>query len=281
MKRTLLLLLTACGVSPLSTAELELAPSLELRAEAQAALTEVTQALITGDRLRFEANYMRQDGDPENMAQILFDTQREGLKTQHNNETPRVLDVREEDDRTVSLSIFSTVFNKPSPKRVWYRRDADGKLRWIGIPPRESTTNRTSETGVGVTRQAAYDPGNYNYDVWNTSSTQLHRLHSEELTSEGLQCFTGTNICLAITGPNSVAAGQSGTSNRGCNVVGTQCALAFVSPAHTTCGCSTHTSLAPDYCCWVHAWGWDFWWTSSTDGVPAAAPFCGAPGYCP
>jgi hypothetical protein len=277
MKRTLLLLLTACGVS----VDLPADSDLELQTEAQVALTEVTQALITGDRERFEANYMRQDGDPENMAQILFDTQREGLMTQHNGETPRVIDVRAEDERTVSMAIFSTVFNRPSPKRVWYRRDTEGKLRWIGIPPGQSSPSTPPENGIGVKRQAVYNPSNYNYDVWNQSGTQLHTLHSEERTSEGVQCFTGTNICYAITGPNPVGAGVSGNTNRGCNAIGTQCALAFISPANTTCGCSTHTSLAPDYCCWVHAHGWDFWWNTDTDGVIAAAPYCGAPGYCP
>ena len=177
---------------------------------------------------------------------------------------------------TISVSIFSTVFDKPSPKRVWYRRGADGKLRWIGIPSRQSTTNQN-----GVIRQAAYNPNIVNYDVANTSATQLHLLHSEEQTSQGLQCFNGTNICMSVQGPNSVQANSTGITPRGCNQVGSQCALAWVSPANSTCGCSTHTSLAPDYCCWIHAWGWDFWWTSSTDGVPAAAAFCGAPGYCP
>lgn len=307
MKQLLLLLavfaVVGCGV---------VEPRTSLIAEAQVAVAEITHAIVNEDVEVFKAYWAPElyessgstveERDRE--AARFMSTQREGIKAFYGDKAPVVMGVREaEGEVQVTISVDGTDATL-SPKPVYFRRDADGKLWWLGVRARiaepAGPPNQIRQALSG--RYGMYDL--VAWDVQNQPGSPQHRLLMTYATNWPFvpQCGPPPDLCSGLPGcvianssqslfypeifmqniaPNfanwSVQPGNQHNNNYAIALLFTSA----VSPANVTCGNSASTTSPPTGapgCCWMNGWGWDMWYP--TNYGPNWIPNCSF-SYCP
>lgn len=282
-------IISACGVQDVP--RVTEPPEVALKREAQQTLTNVTQAIIAGDEEMFRSWYMPlPNEDKDQMVKILMETQREGLRTHYDDQSPQIIELRDDGGGNLSASVFVPRFNTMSPKRIYFHRDDTGKIFWTGVKPYPIGPNNQLRQGI---YNCLYHPaivfgGCEDYDVWNQENILTHaiRVQSETWETAPSGCPNGSNSCWypSHSSPwwHTVVAGFNQRKTLICNVEGSQCVVNLIHPSYSTCNCATHTTTkgTGNWCAWIHAWGWDFWYPN-TSGSINDLPQVGAPGSCP
>lgn len=292
MKQLLLLLAVfavGCGV---------VEPRADLKAEMQVAVADITQAIVSEDVELFKTYWAPElyessgSTDPERDVRTVefMSTQRGGIEAFYSDKAPVVMSVEIVGNEVrVIISVDGTEATK-SPKPVYFRRDDNGKLWWLGIRARFADGRPEGEQPNQVRQALSGLYGLYDvvaWDVQNQPGSPQHRL----LTSYGTnhpavpQCGAPPDLCSGL--PACVIANSSASlfypeldmdnigvgaaswivqpSNQHNNNYST--AMIFtsaVSPTNVTCGNSASSTTTPWFsCCWINGWGWDLWYPSN------------------
>lgn len=271
--------LLSCGVSPIEK------PVDALKVEAQAAIDDVSNALLSGDVEAFRAQYAGEGADDAHALEILMESQANGIRS-HYDGVPQVVDARTEPDGEVSVSLFASKLGMMSPKRVYFTRDSSGHLRWSGVHVPGSSGNQVRQAIYSCTGPDGLPYKCHDYDVYNLETSQLHALRGQSemiLVPDG--CQSGGSSCWqtsAFPWYASVAAGFQAYKPLVCKVWNTtQCAVNMMTPTYSDCTCSgTAVTKASGWCAYIHAFGWDFGWNNGAGGINVL-PSIGAAASCP
>lgn len=278
----------------------------ELMKAAQIAVDETTHAIVSNDVSLFKTRWAPElyeasgstiaERDIE--AEKFMATQREGIRGQYGEEPPVVLSVEEHGSELwLTISVDGTEATK-SPKPLYMRREADGRLVWLGI----RVSGERPAMKEGVAQQALSGLyGTYymvNWDVQNQSNTVTHFLEETYATSWPFvplcgpgeacynhpECVVGPNLGTHGLGDGAFQHNFNGWVNAYSRYYSgnNNYAMALISPVgggigSITCG-NGATSVSTNYCCWINGFGYDLWWNSSSGQT--YPPYCSS-SWCP
>lgn len=278
-----MLLCVSCAVpEPAnSTATLE-----EMRPELQAAVSDVTTAILSEDvkqlKARFSPSAYEKLGTSEKEREEgllqLLKTQQQGIRDHHGSEAPRVVDIKDEGSDIISVSIWAKEFNQASPKRVYFWRDPVTKrMYWDGLRFRTELT----KTPSNQLKQAVWVSGQFGswqqvtWDVQNQSQL-IHGIRSTGVTwratvpfcGPGEACFNqscnlaGSFFFPDITEVSIPGYAWQGTTQLPSRWGGNNYAVAMLGPAVSQPFCTMPNTVTNSYpsCCWINGFGWDLYW---------------------